>query len=122
MPARVVVALDEHGFADKLAGELRAQGYDAAALPDSMVALKALESASRIELLVTSPEHAQGKPSGLALARMARMKRPGIKVVFLGEAWLERYTAGLGEFMPTPLTVPEIVEAVARMLSSDDPV
>jgi hypothetical protein len=45
-----------------------------------MTALELLERAERLELLVTSLDLAPGKPNGIALGRMARLKRPGIHV------------------------------------------
>lgn len=117
MPARIVAVFDVPDLADQTAAELRAAGYDAATLPDSMVALDALEGAARIELLVTSPEHGEGKPNGIALARMARIKRPGIKVLFVGQLEYARYAAGLGEFVATPVAVAEVVSTAIRILA-----
>jgi len=54
-----------------------------------------VESAHLIELLVTCPNFPEGRPNGVALARMARTKRPGIKVLFVGPAELEQYAVGL---------------------------
>jgi DNA-binding NtrC family response regulator len=89
MPARVVVVLNEPGFADKTASALRAQGHDSLALADPMTALELLERAKRLELLVTCLDFAPGKPNGIALGRIARLKRPGIRVLFVGPADLE---------------------------------
>jgi hypothetical protein len=80
MPARVVVVLDEaDGLAQRTVETLLAEGIDTLALPSSMVALDALEASQRIELLVTCPEFVAGPPNGIALARMARLKRSGSK-------------------------------------------
>ena len=47
-----------------------------------MAALDALENAQRVEVLITRVRFPPGKPNGIALALMARHKRPGIKVLF----------------------------------------
>jgi hypothetical protein len=116
MPARIVVALNEPGFADKTASALRAQGHDVLVLADPMMALKLLERAERLELLVTCLDFPPGKPNGIALGRMARLKRPGTRVLFVGPADLEKHAAGLGRFLTSPVTVPQVVEGVLQTL------
>jgi hypothetical protein len=83
-----------------------------------MTALELLERAERLEVLVTCLDFAPGKPNGIALGRMARLKRPGIHVLFVGTADLENHTEGLGTFMTSPVTVPQVVEGVLRMLDT----
>ena len=118
MPARVVVVLDEPGFADETASALRAQGHDALAIADPMTAWELVERAERLELLVTCLDFPLGKPNGIALGRMARLKRPGTRVLFVGPADLEKHAAGLGTFLTSPVTVPQVVEGVLRMLDT----
>jgi hypothetical protein len=85
MPARVVVVLGEaDGLAQRTVETLLADGIDAVALPNSMAALDALEASRKIELLVTCPEFPGGPPNGIALARMARLKRPEVTILFVG--------------------------------------
>ena len=120
MPAQVVVVLDEPEFANRVATAVRAAGCEAATFTDSMAALDALEAAHRVELLVTSVDFAPGKPNGIALARMTRPRRPGIKVLFVGAAGLERHTDGLGKFMPVPISESELVRAAMRLLQAEE--
>ena len=79
------------------------------ALADPMTALELLEGTERLEVLVTCLDFAPGKPNGIALGRMARMKRPGIRVLFLGPADLEKLAEGVGTFVSCPVTVPQVV-------------
>jgi len=116
MPARIVVILNKRQIAEDAASALRARGQDALALSDPMTALEALEGAERIEVLVTSLDFAPGKPNGIALGRMARLKRPGIRVLFVGPTDLEQFAEGLGIFMPAPVTGPQVVEGVLQTL------
>ena len=88
------------------------------ALADPMTALEALEGAERIEVLVTCLDFAPGKPNGIALGRMARLKRPGIRVLFVGPADLANHVEGLGTFLTSPVSVPQVVEGVLRMLDT----
>jgi hypothetical protein len=83
-----------------------------------MTALEALEGAERIEVLVTCLDCAPGKPNGIALGRTARLKRPGIRVLFVGPADLEKLAEGVGTFMAAPVTVPQVVESVFQTLDT----
>jgi hypothetical protein len=121
MPARVVVALAGSEFTDlaeQIASALKRSGIDAAAFTASMPALTELEGAQSVEVLMTSIRFAPNTPNGVALARMARVRRPQIKALFIGDAELSKFTDGLGEFIESPLTVPDAVQAVRRLLPS----
>jgi DNA-binding NtrC family response regulator len=119
MPARIVVAHDEREFLEPLTTALKQAGHDVAAFTDSMDALKALETAQKVELLITRVQFSANQPNGLALARMARVKRPGIQVIFTARPEFAEYAEGLGVFMPRPVSVPNVLGCVERILKSD---
>jgi DNA-binding NtrC family response regulator len=116
MPAQIVLVHDEPEFAETTLAALKGAGYDAIAIMDSMSGINALEDAEHIELLITRVRFPSGTPNGAALARMARLKRPGVKVLFAASAEVQVYTEGLGEFLPRPLSTDELLETVGRML------
>jgi len=118
MPARVVVVLDEPQLGEKVAETLNRNGYDTIAIPDSMVALDALESAALIELLIASIDFPPGKPNGVSLALMAKIRRPEMKMMFIGSPDYALFAAGLGEIIPTPASASVIVQHVAQLLGS----
>ena len=118
MPARIVIVHDEPDFADSLTTALRSAGHDVATFTDPTAGLDALDEAHRVEVLITRVAFPPGKPNGVSLARMARYKRPGIRVVFAALPELEKHTDGLGEFMPMPVGVPDAMQAVIRLLES----
>ena len=77
-PATVVIVhLTIPNSQDLLSASLREAGYDVVAFLDSMSGIEALEHPKRIELLITRVRFPAGTPNGAALARMARVKRPG---------------------------------------------
>ena len=119
MPSRVVVVLDDVGFAVRTVETLLAGDIDALVLPNSMTTLDALEASAKIELLVTCPQFAAGPPHGVALALMARQKRSGVAVLFVGPEELAPHTEGVGAFMAAPVTVASVVSAATRMLASE---
>jgi hypothetical protein len=59
----------------------------------------------------------EGTPNGAALARMARVKRQGIKVLFAAFPEVGQHTEGLGEFLLRPLTTEGLLAAVEKILS-----
>jgi CheY-like chemotaxis protein len=78
MPAKIAIVHDEPEFVDAALAALRGAGYDAIAIMDSLSAMDALEHPKHVELLITRVRFPSGTPNGAALARMARLKRPGI--------------------------------------------
>jgi DNA-binding NtrC family response regulator len=119
MPARIVLVHDDPAFLDPLESALQAKGHDVAAFDDSLLAWDALQAAQHVEILITRILFPPGKPHGVALAQWARCSRPKVRVLFIAQPELEAHTEGLGLFLPTPVSVPKIVEIVARLLATD---
>jgi DNA-binding NtrC family response regulator len=120
MPARVVVVHDDPDFVDELATAVRSDGHDVATFADPLAAWDALEAAQRIEVLVTRVQFPPGKPHGFALARMARSKRPTIRVLFVALPEFADDAAELGEFMPITSGLQDVVNTVRRMLDQGE--
>jgi DNA-binding NtrC family response regulator len=117
MPARIVVVHDDPEFIDGTMAALVAAGHDVRAFTDTMSALKALERAQRVEVLVTRVVFPPGQPNGVSLALMAKLKRPGMKVLFAAQHETREHTEGLGEFLPAPADPVEIAALVGKMLN-----
>ena len=120
MPARIVLVHDDPEFAEPVLVKLRAAGYDVVAFSNSMAAIDVLEHPKLIELLITRVRFPTGTPNGAALARMARLKRPGIKVLFTSFPEVRQHTEGLGESVPRPVSTDVLLETVGRMLDQHD--
>ena len=116
MPARVVVVHDDPQIVDGLSALLSREGHDVAVFPDALAAWDALEAASRTEVLVTRVEFPAGRSNGVALASMARFKRPEIRVLFVALPQYAQATDGVGTFISLPVSVEEVAEAVKRLL------
>ena len=81
-PARILLVDDDVVFGEATARVLRAAGFEVFLAPDHRLALEDLESTRPIDLLITDivmPD----RVNGVALSRMARMRRPGLKVIYL---------------------------------------
>lgn len=120
MPAQIVLVHDDKKFLEEVAAAFAALGHDIAAFERSMTALSALEAAERADVLITRLTFPPGNPNGVSLARIARLRRPGIKVLFAGQEQMREYTDGVGDFLPNPITVSEIVEMVTKLLAERD--
>jgi DNA-binding NtrC family response regulator len=118
MPARVVVVHDEPEFLDAVATALESAGHQVATFPDPMAAWDAMEAAQEVEVLVTRVQFEPGRSNGIALAAIARLKRPEIRVLFAALPQHAPHTDGLGTFMSMPIPVPEVVEAVTGLLDN----
>jgi DNA-binding NtrC family response regulator len=98
---------------------LKIAGYSAEGFTNPMAALDAL-GAQDIAMLVTQVRLGPGKLHGLALARMATMKCPGIRILFTALPEFEGEMDSLGEFVPLPIGMPALMDAVGRAMKSED--
>lgn len=121
MPAQIVVVHNDTEFAGPVSRSLREDGYDVMVFPDPLVALNALEAAERVELLITRVEFPAGRSNGMALALMARRKRPGVPVLFVCRPQFRKDVEDLGEVLTTPVSIAEVVEAATRLLAHATP-
>jgi CheY-like chemotaxis protein len=79
----ILVVEDDQPLAYSLAKQLETAGYTVKSVGSSMTALDVLDSKANIDLLLVDIVMPPGQPNGLALGRMARMKRPGVKVAYM---------------------------------------
>jgi DNA-binding NtrC family response regulator len=111
-----VLVHDAEDFATEAATGLRNVGYEVAVFTNPNAALDALEAAETVEVLITRVNFPAGKPNGVSLALMTRTRRPDIRIVFTAVAETEPYTEGIGEFLPMPVHIPDLVATVLRLL------
>ncbi len=116
MPAPIVLVHDEPAFLVAVGQHLRQEGFDVAAFGDPMKALDALSSAERIEVLITRVQFPAGKPHGVALANMARLRRRDLKVIFAALPEVAHHAEGLGTVLVVPVKPEQIAETVHRVL------
>ena len=119
--ARILVVDDEPTVRMLVVETLREAGYLVADAEDGNSAVQALEKAGRIDLLVTDV----GLPGGLngrQVADLARVSRPGLKVLFItGYAETsvlgDDFITGAMEVITKPFTVSSLVGKVRAMLN-----
>ena len=115
MTARTFIVHDDPTFSQDVRSALEAAGHTVAVFDDPMVALDALEE-RRIALLITRVNFGPGKLNGIALARMLRLKRPDVRVIFTAIPEHEHHAWGLGEFLAAPVRVDDVVELAQKLL------
>lgn len=119
MPAPVLIVHQEHIALEMLLRAVRAAGYEAAGFEDPLTALYAIESDSRVRVLVTRLNFGEGKLNGAALARMVRHNvRRDLSVVFVGRPEDEHHVRDEGEFVPHPVDPQAVVDAIGRVLAA----
>ena len=120
MPAPVIVAHDDKATRELAVAALIAAGLTAVGFHDLMAALNAVEDDSRVRVLVARIDFGAGKLNGVTLARMLKLKRPDVKILFLALPENREHAEAVGEFLPMPLVPYLLVDTVGRMLTTFD--
>src|SRR5271156_4171917 len=115
---RILLVEDDLGFGEATAKLLRSAGFEVFLAPDHRLALEDLESTRPIDLMITDivmPD----RVNGVALSRMARMRRPELKVIYLTAydiPGVEDDTIGL--VLRKPIDEEQLVAEVRRVLAT----
>jgi CheY-like chemotaxis protein len=114
----ILVVDDDEVFRDTTTSILRSAGYQVHSAPDYRLALEILERGEPIDLLVLDivmPD----RVNGFALARMARLRRPTLKVIYISGFEIPPATGeeALGPIIRKPLDNDQLLDEVARILA-----
>jgi CheY-like chemotaxis protein len=116
--SRILVVDDDPAFGDAIARVLRAVGFEVSLAPDHRLALEDLESTRPIDLLITDivmPD----RVNGVALSRMARMRRPDLKVIYLTAYDIPGVEdEAAGPVLRKPIDEDRLVAEVRRVLAT----
>jgi CheY-like chemotaxis protein len=119
MPAAAPTILlvdDEEAFRYSAGKALEEAGFTVSSAKDYIDALEVLQSEQPVDLLVTDIVMPAGI-HGFALARMARMRRLGVKVLYVSAYDLPA-TEAIGKVLRKPITAEELVSEVRSALAS----
>ena len=114
--ADILVVDDDDAFCYVAAKVLRDAGHCVAAAPDHRLALQILEGSLPLDLLITDlvmPGHV----NGFALARMARMRRRGLKVIYMTAYDDLPAEEAFGKILRKPFPLELLPLEVARVLA-----
>jgi DNA-binding NtrC family response regulator len=115
----VLLVEEDEPLAERVAQLLRAAGHEVSHAPDSLAALKLVDTLDRrFEVLVTPIRMPPHKPHGFALARMARLRRPGLAVIYLATADTPELTSEIpvGPILSKPIEPEALAAAVEDAL------
>jgi CheY-like chemotaxis protein len=113
---RILVYEDDETIARAFADTLRRAGYEVVIASHFEQALKAIEGSHPPDLLVADIV-TPGGVNGLAMARMAIMKRPSIKIIHVtGYDLPELAAMGLGAVLRKPVSEERLLAEVGRLL------
>jgi CheY-like chemotaxis protein len=79
----VLLVDDDEAFAYATSRLIKAAGHRALTFTDSRKALRIFETVQDIDVLVADVVMPHGHPNGFAVAQMARMRNPDLKVVYM---------------------------------------
>lgn len=119
MPATTPTILlvdDEEGFRYSAGKALEEAGFAVSSAKNYIDALEVLQSEKPVDLLVTDIVMPAGI-HGFALARMARMRRLGVKVLYVSAYDLPT-TEAIGKVLRKPISTEELVSEVRSVLAS----
>lgn len=112
----ILLVDDDQTFREATTTLLRKAGYEVLSAPDYRLALEILESEKPIDLLlldIVMPDRVHG----LALSRMARLRRPEVSVIYISGydiPGLER--EALGPIIRKPVDHDRLLDEISRAL------
>jgi CheY-like chemotaxis protein len=116
---RILLVDDDLAFRAAAAGALRSAGYEVFEAPDYRLALEELESPRPVDLLITDivmPD----RVNGVALSRMAHMRRHDLKVVYVSAYDIPGVEdEAVGPVLKKPLDDDRLLSEVRRVLAAN---
>jgi CheY-like chemotaxis protein len=113
---RILLVDDEEAFCYVAAKALRKAGYEVSLAPDHRLALQILESPQPLDLLITDVVMPD-RVNGFALARMARMRRLDLKILYISAYELPTGEA-IGKILRKPISPEALVAEAGLALAS----
>jgi DNA-binding NtrC family response regulator len=113
---RILLVEDDQVFLRTLELVLKNAGFDVIAVSDYIPALKHLDSSERIDVLITDIVM-PNRVNGLALSRMARMRRPGLAVIYFTAHDIPgAEEEAMGQILRKPFDSDQLLRAIRREL------
>ena len=116
--AHILVVEDDKAFGEALGQILRRAGFDVVVATDFRTALGVLEAERPVDLMLTDIVM-PGSVNGIALSRMARLRRRDLKVVYLtGYTVPGVETEASGPILRKPIDDAVLVSEIERALAA----
>ena len=115
----ILVVDDDEAFCYVAGKVLRQAGHHVCLAPDHRLALQILESPQPLDLLITDLVM-PGRVNGFALARMARMRRDDLKVLYMSAYDDLPVDEAMGKILRKPFPMEALPIEVALVLAEKD--
>jgi CheY-like chemotaxis protein len=116
---QILLVEDDEVLRDATAAMLRSAGYVVHVAPDHRLALEILEGDERIDLLITDVVMPADRVNGLALSRMARMRRLNLRVIYISGYDIPGFDReALGTLLRKPIGDELLLAEIAQTLST----
>jgi len=112
----ILLVDDDEAFCYAAAKALRMAGFNVSVAPDHRLALRILEGSDPIDLLITDIVM-PGQVNGFALARMGRMRRLDLKVLYLTAYDVPTHEA-FGKVVRKPILLDALVAEARSALAT----
>lgn len=120
--ASILVIEDDEAYRHVVITILENAGFEVLPASDFASAMPIIESKERVDLLLTDIVMPTGTPQGIAIALMARERRPNLKVVYMSGHHDVRYVGALidgAEFLRKPFRAPQLIALIESVLGSE---
>ncbi len=117
--ARVLFVDDDEVIAASVAQTLRAAGYEVRTAVSFQVALDVLDGPDPLDLLITDLVMPR-QVNGIALSRMARLRRAGLKIIYITGFDIPDIaeTQAVGPILRKPFSDEALLEQVEQVLGA----
>ncbi len=112
----VLVVHDDADFLLAAVTALKAAGYSAKGFTGPDTALPALPPDEAVDVLISRIVFSRGLQTGISCARILQASWPRMRVLFTALPDTRKFTGGLGEFLPLPIAIPDLLAAVAWLV------
>ena len=116
-PQRILLVDDEEAFGYATAKVLRKAGFDVSLAPDHRLALQILENPQPLDLLITDVVMPD-RVNGFALARMARMRRRDLRILYV-TAYDVPAAEAIGKILRKPIPLEVLVQEAGIALADE---
>lgn len=115
----ILVVEDDEPYRRLVVRMLDQAGYSVIAAEDFTSAIAVIESPTPIDLLLADIAMPAGTPHGMAIGRMAELRRRSLKVLYMSGTYdlgeLSRFSSD-AKVLKKPFTVRQLTDAVAEAL------
>jgi CheY-like chemotaxis protein len=110
----VLLIDDDEAFAYATSKVIRGAGHRVITFTDSRKALRVLETVQDFDVVVADVVMPDGHPNGFAIAQMARVRNPALKVVYIsGYELLSRDLAAGEKVLLKPFAPADLIGEIA---------